>query len=246
MILLVDRRNAGRAFALSALIFAVSLGISAASDEGDIAWLTRLTRALPLAPLCAAAAVWLTLASARAKMEALALEASGRSPSWNAAGPVVGGAVFALAAAVLLLGWQRLDVAAIFPSFASAPRIEWNGSTFVDSAHGIAIDENGVTSPRDKEASHAAAPSEKRERIAASVALGLAGIAFALLAAVFSRRVSSRGALAVLGIGLATILAFDAAASGRAQPAIVIVPPLGLFIYAAIEYLRSAWLLPSK
>lgn len=244
--MLVDRRNAGRAFALSALIFAVSFGLSAASDEGGVAWLARLTRALPLAPLCAAAGVWLTLGTARAKMEALALEASGRSPRWNAAGAVAGGAVFALAAAMLLACWQKLDVATIFPSFASAPRIEWNGSTFVDAAHGIAIDENGVTSTREKESRDEAAPSEKRERIAASVALAFAGIAFALLAAAFARRLSARAALAVLAIALATLLAFDAVASGRAPPSIVTLPPLALFIYAAIEYLRSAWFVPSR
>ena len=244
--MLVDRRNAGRAFALSALIFVVSLGISAASDEGGVLWLTRLTRALPLAPLCAATAVWLTLASSRAKTEALALEASGRSPKWNAAGPVAGGALFALAAASALATWQRLDVAAIFPAFASAPRITWDGTTFVDETHGVAIDADGVTTPHAKEASTAIAPSEKRERIAASVALGLAGIAFALLAAAFSRHVSARAALAVLSIALATMLAFDAVASGRAAPLVVVVPPLGLFIYAAFEYVRSAWLVPSK
>ncbi len=241
-----DRKNVVRAFATSALLFAVAFLISAASDEGGVRFATRLARALPLAPICAAIAVWLTLASARAKVEALTLESLGRSPSRNNAGAVFGGALFAIAAALLIVVSSRIDVDAIFPSFASAPRIEWTGSSFVDSARGVSFEANGEIHVLDKAATSTAAISSApaHERGGASLALALAAIAFPLFAASSTRRVSGAVVIAIAASAFLTFLAFDAVASSRAPAAVLALPQAALLFFAVIEYRRSGCLVP--
>lgn len=243
-----DAHQARRAFAMSALAFVVALLLSAASDEGGVAWATRLTRALPIAPFAAALGVWLTLSSRRAKADALALEATGRSPKRNSAGAVVGGATFALLFALVLAMWPRLDVAAIFPAFPASPHIAWNGAAFVDTERGLRFEEDGAVAaaPEIVATSHDDVPSAPRERTAASLALALAAVAFPLLAGAFARHVSARAVASVGVVVLATIVAFDAVASGRASPFVVVLPPAALSLFAWLEYRRSAWLIPSK
>ncbi|MEO8797677.1 MAG: hypothetical protein ABI551_07325, partial [Polyangiaceae bacterium] len=239
---------ARHAFAIAALAFLVALFLSAASDEGGVAWATRLTRALPIGPFAGALGVWLTLSSRRAKVDALALEATGRSPKRNSLGAVVGGTTFALLFALLLATWSRLDVAAIFPAFSASPHVVWNGAAFVDTEHGLRFGEDGTVTaaPEVVAATHEEGPSAPRERMAASLALALAAVAFPLLAGALVRQVSARAVASVGIVALATLVAFDAVASGRASPFVVVLPPAALSLFAWAEYLRSAWLIPSK
>ncbi len=70
-----------------------------------------------------------------------------------------------------------------------------------------------------------------------------------LLKGIRRTTVVALSALAVASVGavaLATVFAFDAVASGRASPFVVVVPPAALSVFAWLEYLRSAWLVPSK
>ncbi|MEO9233012.1 MAG: hypothetical protein ABI421_06765 [Polyangiaceae bacterium] len=242
-----------RALALAALVFAVALAISAASDEGGVRFATRLGRTLPLAPICGAIAAWLTLASERAKIEALALESIGRAPALNNAGAVFGGALFALAAASLVAFSSHIDVEAIFPSFSSAPRIEWNGNVFIDSSHGVSFAANGeaqslpdATKNADVQMPIAAAPAH--ERGGASVALAFAAIAFPLFAASAIRRVSAAIVVAIAASAFLTFLAFDAVASSRAPPSVqtfvLALPQAALLFLAILEYRRSGCLVP--
>lgn len=243
-----DRRNAVRALAISALIFAVALAISAASDEGGVRLATRLARALPLAPLCGAIGVWLTSISERAKIEALALESIGRSPASNQAGAVFGGALFALASSSLVAFSSQIDVEAIFPSFSSAPKIEWNGNEFVDSARAVSFSANGEikTTPDAEKKSEAPPPlaSPSHERVSAAIALSLAAVAFPLFAASAIRRISAGVVVAVAASAFLTFLAFDAVASGRAPPGVLALPQAALLFLAILEYRRSRWLVP--
>jgi hypothetical protein len=244
-----DWRNAGRALGLAALVFAVALAISAASDEGGVRFATRLGRALPLAPICGAIAAWLTLASERAKIEALALESIGRAPAFNNAGAVFGGALFALAAASLVAFSSHIDVEAIFPSFSSAPKIEWNGDAFVDSSRGVSFAANGeiqtLPDAIKNEKDHAPiATAPAHERGGASVALAFAAIAFPLLAAAAIRRVSAATVVAVAASAFLTFLAFDAVASSRAPASVLALPQAALLFLAILEYRRSGCLVP--
>jgi hypothetical protein len=246
-VLLSDRKNAVRAFAIAALLFAVAFLISASSDEGGVRFATRLARALPLAPLCSAIAARLTLASSRAKIEALTLESLGRSPSRNNAGAVAGAALFALAAAALVGLSSRIDIDAIFPSFSAAPRIAWNGTSFVDPARGVIFETNGEIRAMPAGADHAstslrAAPAH--ERSGASVALALAAIAFPLFAASSTRRISPGVVMAVAASAFLTFLAFDAVASARAPAAVLVLPQAALLFVAVVEYRRSGCLVP--
>ncbi|HEX7662882.1 MAG TPA: hypothetical protein VF407_00145 [Polyangiaceae bacterium] len=243
-----DVRQARRAFAIAVLAFVVALLLSAASDEGGVAWTIRLTRALPIAPLAGALGVWLTLSSRRAKADALALEATGRSPKRNSAGAVVGGAGFALLLALVLASWSKLDISAIFPAFSASPRVAWNGEAFVDTEHGLRFAEDGsvALAPEAVTPALALGPSAGRERAAGSLALAFASVAFALLAAAIVRHLSVRAATSIGVVALATVFAFDAVASGRASPFVVVLPPAALSLFAWLEYLRSAWLVPSK
>ncbi len=243
-----DRNNAGRALAIATLIFAVALAISAASDEGGVRFATRLARALPLAPICGAIGVWLTLISERAKIEALALESVGRSPALNNAGAVFGGALFALAASSIVAFSSHIDVDAIFPSFSSAPKIVWNGNAFVDSSRGVTFAANGEI--------HALSDSEKNQNIAAvfvaptheragaSIALAFAAIAFPLFAASSTRRISAGVVVAIAASAFLTFLAFDAVASSRAPSGVLVLPQAALLFLAILEYRRSRWLVP--
>ncbi len=243
-----DWRNALRALGLAARGVGVALGISAASDVGGVRFGTRLARALPLAPLCAAIAVWLTLISERAKIEALAFESLGRSPALNDAGAVFGGALFALGAASLVAFSSHIDVEAIFPSFASAPKIQWNGDSFVDASRGVTFATDGnIQSLPDATKSagdHVDLGAPARDRGGASIALALAAIAFPLFAAAAIRRVSAAVIVAVAASAFLTFLAFDAVASARAPAGVLVLPQAALLFFAVFEYRRSGCLVP--
>src|SRR5258705_13615327 len=88
-----DRRYARRALVFSGLALALAFLLTAATDEGDVARPVRAGRTWPVIPMCAAVGVWAALAGPRARSERLALEALGRSPQKNAAGPLPGGSL---------------------------------------------------------------------------------------------------------------------------------------------------------
>lgn len=240
-----DRRYAMRAFALTLLLFAVAFAISMTSDEGGVRFGIRLGRALPLAPLCAGIAVFLTLGSVRAKVDALTLESIGRAPTRNNAGAVIGGAIFALIAAGAVGVSSRIDIEAIFPSFGAGPHIRWDGSAFVDSERGLRFDERGVIAHDLVGAPADVAPARaSHERGSASLALGFAALAFPLFAAASTRRISAAVVMTIAAAAFLTFLAFDAVASGRAPAIIVALPQAALLFLAVVEYRRSGWLVP--
>ncbi len=113
-----NKRQAGSAFALALLLSTALLLISAATDEGGVAWATRISRIVPLLPVPALGAHVLTLHRAARRGETRALETVGIEPaSWQiwvalaALLPSFAGAI-ALAAG--------LDTTGLFPSASTA------------------------------------------------------------------------------------------------------------------------------
>src|ERR1700722_9478623 len=94
-----DTRPLARASLAAARARGLAWLVTAATDEGGVAWGERAGRTLPLAPLCAAVGAWAALAPVMARGEAAALGALGRSPAQIAAAAVGGGAKGALGGA---------------------------------------------------------------------------------------------------------------------------------------------------
>src|SRR5260221_5419738 len=94
-----DANVLSRAAMIALLALALAWLVTAATDEGGVPWGERAGRTLPLAPLCAAIGAWGALAAVRARGEALALEALGRSPGGITAAAVGGRAGVGLVAA---------------------------------------------------------------------------------------------------------------------------------------------------
>src|SRR5512140_3180271 len=94
-----DARALRRAFGVGALMVALAWLVTAATDEGNVAWAARLGRALPTTPICAAIAI----APARGRGELRALAALGRSPWQNARAAALGGAMVAAIAGLSVM-----------------------------------------------------------------------------------------------------------------------------------------------
>src|SRR5579871_4525753 len=91
-----------RAAGMAVAALALGWVLTAATDEGGVSWGERAGRTLPLTPLCAAVGAWGALAPVRARGEALALEALGRTRAQIAGAAVAGSAAVALVAALAM------------------------------------------------------------------------------------------------------------------------------------------------
>jgi hypothetical protein len=245
-----DRRTFARAAAVALATLALAFVVTAASDEGGLAWGVRAGRTLPLAPLCAAVGAWLALAPGRVKGEDLALAAVGRSPWGCHAAAVVGGAIVALASAVAIAGATRVDVRGFYPRADTA--LEWRvdavrgatGATTFRSEDGRwHIDGGGEpTFTRDAASLPFSSQLPRTARLAAALATALAGLALPMLAAVARSRREVAWALAAVGAAsLMTILAFQAAAIYRVPAMLAPVGPLLLLAAAASRYRAPPW-----
>src|SRR5258706_6393188 len=90
-----DANVLSRAAIVAMLALVLAWLVTAATDEGGVAWGERAGRTLPLTPFCAAIGAWGALAAVRSRGEALALEALGRPPAEVAMAPVAGGRLVA-------------------------------------------------------------------------------------------------------------------------------------------------------
>ncbi|WP_394829083.1 hypothetical protein [Pendulispora albinea] len=97
--------------------------------------------------MCAWVGVWATLANARARSERLALEALGRSPQKNAAGPVAVGIALSLLGGAVLMGCPRIDLQGYFPPVPRTGDFVFDGVDFVDRAHGLRVTKTGASVP---------------------------------------------------------------------------------------------------
>jgi hypothetical protein len=248
---LYDRRTGARAAGATFLTLVVALLITASTDEGGLAWPTRIGRVLPLAPVCAAVGMWLATARARARGELHALEALGRSPWQAAAPPTAGAAVVVAICALALAGSRAIDLNGFFPAaphVTSYVHVEKGG--FADRGRRIHIGERGEISSLaggDVPPESPLASGPRWGRASASLSMVIAGIAFPLASARLGsarggRRTSTRVLRTLVGATLvASIVVFQTAASGRAPALLALIPPLALLAATAFRYREDAW-----
>jgi hypothetical protein len=233
-----DVREGGRALGFGVLAFVLAWLVTAATDEGGVAWTERAARTLPLAPVCAALGTWLGQARGWARGEARALAALGRAPFATSAAAVLGaGSVAWVAAAAMALS-GHVDVSGFFP-VARAPDayVSQGGGVFVDAASGYRVEADGaiVPPPSDSTAAPRAPQSSvpPRGRVAAALSTALAGLALPLLVARAARG-SWWGRLGLLGAAaLTSTLLFHAAAAHVVGAMAAVVPSFVLVWLAA-------------
>jgi hypothetical protein len=254
-----DARVFARALAIGALALGIAWLLTAATDEGAIAWGVRAGRTLPMTPVCAAIGAWLAIAPLRARGDVRALAALGRAPWKNGLGAVLGGASTALVAASLMAASSRVDVTGFFPiaHHGSDYVFDEARGTFVDRARGYQIGADGSFTKIDATAAGApviVAPSDgvpRDGRAAAALATALAGLALPLLAASVALaksdanvgvrasrlgpRSGGRAALATALTAAATILLFHGAAAGRFSALFAALPPAALLVVAIAD-----------
>jgi hypothetical protein len=234
-----DGRALRRALGVGALMVGLAWLVTAATDEGNVAWSARLGRALPTTPICAAIGAWIAIAPARVRGELRALAALGRSPWQNARAAALGGALVAAVAAVAIGTWSRVDIQGFYPEIGGSADVRFEGDAFVDHDSGWQIDKDG-------DLSRAATPPAPRDvrvpphgRAAAGLATFFAGLALALITAYPERRARWLGAGAA--VGAAMLVLFQAAAAHRVVPAWAAVPPALLLAVAAARYREARW-----
>jgi hypothetical protein len=248
-----------RAAAVAALAFALAWLVTAATDEGGVAWGERAGRTLPLTPVCAAIGAWGALAPVRARGEAKALEALGRSPGQIAAAAIAGGAAVALVAALAVGALRTVDVAGFYPTAVRAGSWEWRDRAFVNRVLGLRVDGDGtperVASPIEVPPRTAVPPGG---RSAAALATGMAGCALPMLlahlllvpgaspSAALRARVDRRfiahrlpAAFASAAAVVASVMFFQAAAARLVHPLLAVLPTLALLAFAFGRYRTS-------
>jgi len=235
---------------MTAMAVGVAYLVAAATDEGGIGWATRAGRTLPLTPACAAFGVWAALVPVRARGEARALQAIGRSPAQVVAAAVAGAATIAIVAAVAIAAVHRVDVAGFYPTATHTRTWEWRDHAFVDRTRGLRVAANGAPERLVMDASTMPqGPVPPHGRLAAALAMALSGLALPVLVAhaVIGRRTGSprsfrrryeRTAIAVAAgfTVVASVLCFQAAAA-RLLPAMTgVLPPLALLAFGLRRY----------
>ena len=243
-----DARMFGRAVGVTLLAFGMAWVVTAATDEGGVAWGERAGRTLPIVAVCAAIAVWVALAPATARGEGRAMAALGRSRAQVAAAAVTGAAlVCALAAAALALS-ARVDASGFFPTARRANAWRWTGDAFVDEVRGVLVGSDGapkklVALGADQAAPWASIPPHGRG--AAALALCVAGLAVPLLLAhaMLSRsadrrfgRADGRALGTAIGAVAASVILFQAAAVREVPAVLGAVPPAVLLAFAVWRY----------
>lgn len=233
------RRTAG----LLALVFAVAVLVTAASDEGNVPWTVRVARTLPALPLAGAAAAFLTLAPLRQRGDVRALAALGQAP-WRIVRPAVLACVAPhVVVAVLVFASPRVEVSAFFPRTPTTERIVPVGDGFVDVRRGVTVHADGTLEPAAQTvrglAGDTGVPRGGRTAIAAL--LVLAGAALPLAFVVARREDWIRLSLAGLAAAGATVLALHLAAAGQLHPLAAAVPWAALLALAALRYRWLRW-----
>ena len=181
---IVLARSAG----VTLLAIALAWLITAASDQGGIAWSERAGRALPFAPFCGAIGVWGALGPVRARGEARALEALGRTRGQVGAAAVAGAAIVAVACAIVIGLVPSVYVAGFYPTATHASAWRFQDGRFEDTVRGLWIGEDRA--PQQTQNVEGAGPGPARAwavprhgRAAASLATAFAALAMGLIAA---------------------------------------------------------------
>lgn len=244
-----------RAAALAALALGLAWLVTAATDEGGIGWGERAGRTLPLAPACACVGTWVALAPVRARGEALALFALGRSRVQVAGAAVAGGAAAALIAALAIGAAPAIDVSAFFPRATRQSAWAWHTERFVDRALGFEVGADGVPLRLTPEPAGVVPTAPSHGRAAAAIATALAGLALPLVLAhallsrpsdraskAGERKLARADRLALLASGSAvvgSVVLFQSAAALRTPALLAAGPPTALLVFAVGRYWTS-------
>jgi hypothetical protein len=232
-----DVKIARRALVLSIVAFACALLVTAATDEGNVSWLERIARTLPVLPIAGGLGAWLTMAPLRTRGDVIALEALGRNP-WEMARPAIAASVLlhALACALLAI----LPVHGFFPRPAPVSSIVFKDGDFVDGTKGVRIHADGTLEPADiVSSSHEQTPGGARFAVGAM--LLFAGAALPMWALVVRREQAAKAALAGAVTGGATVLCFHASAQGQLPAIAAAVPSGALLAFALMRYRSLSW-----
>jgi len=241
-----------RAAAVTLLALALAWLIAALSEDG-IGWGERAGHALPFAPLCGAIGVCGALGPVRARGEAGALEALGRTPGQVGAAAVAGATIATIACAVVIGLVPAVDVAGFYPTARHASTWHFVDGRFEDSVHGLRIGPEGAperlvtTAPEPKVRSWAIA---RPERAAASLATAFAALALSLIAARMllvspaqsSRKEVLRGHLvdaAACGLAIASSAVLFQVAAARHAPALSAAAPMFLLLGFSVKRYRD-------
>ena len=238
-----DARTFARGAMIAALTLALVAVVTAASDEGGLAWGVRAGRTLPLAPVCSAVGAWLALAPARARGDDRALAALGRSPWEREAAAIAGGAIIAVLSSVAIAGVARVDVAGFYPRAEESIRWAHDGAGFTSDDGRWRVGAGGVPVPTPgATAATAATGTPAGGRASAALSTAALGLALPMLVARVRSRRAAAIALAASGAGaLATLLAFQAAAATLAPALLAPLPALLLLVCAASRYRSGPW-----
>ena len=243
-----DANVLSRAAMVAMLALVLAWLVTAATDEGGVAWGERAGRTLPLTPFCAAIGAWGALAAVRSRGEALAMEALGRSPDEIAMAAVAGGALVALVAAVAIGGVRSVDVAGFYPTATHRGGWHWEGGDFVDAVQGLRVGADGapVRLALGTEWTRVT-PIPRHGRAAAALATAFAGLALPMIVgrALLARPdpTSSRAARERTATAMASAVAvacsvglFQAAAVQRLPAVAAAIPSAALLVFAAWRY----------
>jgi hypothetical protein len=240
-----DVREACRAAAFALLTLVLAWLVTAATDEGGVAWTERAARALPLAPACAALGTWLGQATRwgkgeGGKGEGRVFASLGRAPLATSACSVLGGAAVAWAAALAIVLAEDVDVRGFFP-VARAPDafVAEPGGAFFDVATGYVIEPDGTFAvPRSIPPPPPVLQSvPPNGRAAAGLATGLLGLALPLLVAKAARGSWFERAAVTALASAASVFLFQAAAVRLVGTLLAVLPSLLLLIWAG----RRSW-----
>ncbi len=237
-----DGRALRRALFVGTLMVGLAWLVTAATDEGNVAWAARLGRALPTTPICAAIGAWIAIAPARGRGELRALAALGRSPWQNARAAALGGAMVAAIAGLAIAISSRVDVEGFYPAIGGSADVRFEDDAFVDHDSGWKIGQDGTLAPAITPTPPRDARIPPHGRASAGLATFLAGLALALITA---HPAPPRRRAMWLGIGAlsgaATLFLFQAAAAHRVMPAWAALPPALLLAAAAARYREARW-----
>jgi hypothetical protein len=239
-----------RAVAIASVALGIAWLVTAVTDEGGLSWGERAGRALPITPLCSAVGVWGALAPVRARGEALALGAIGRSPGQLVAAAVAGGALVALMAALAVGTLRSVEVAGFFPTAAHANAWRWRDDGFDNAVQGLRVATDGaptrLAGPRESSLGLTAIPLHGRAAAAATTALSGAAlsmlVAHALLGvgARAARRASWVVLLTAAAAAVTNVVLFQAAAVRHVPALMGALPWLVVVLFAHRLYRAPA------
>jgi hypothetical protein len=230
-----DVRAAARAASFAVLALLLGWFVTAATDEGGVAWVERAGRVLPLAPGCAALGTWLGQAPGWERGEGRVFAALGRGPFATSAASIFGGAGIAWAAALAIALASRVDVGGFFP-VARTPDVfvAQTSGGFMDRTSGYVILPDG-TLVAPSSVARPTSPSPvvpTKGRAAAGLATGLAGLALPLLVAKAARSSWLKRATVALLASVASVVLFQAAAARLVGALAAVIPSLLLVVWA--------------